>query len=93
VDTLRACNIRKAFMASTGITAENGATQSLSIEFSIKKTAVEHSEQIILMVENRKFGVVSLLTYCPASDIDTIVTDVQPPQDFCRAYGGRIITP
>lgn len=96
IDTLQSFNISKAFMAANGITLQNGATQSTSIEFAIKKSVVERSHDVYLLVENRKFGVVSLYTYCPLDRIDVIVTDAAPTADFSESYrelGGRIISP
>lgn len=96
LDVLKDYNISKAFMASNGITIQNGATQSTSIEFAIKKTVVSRSDKVILMVENHKFGEVSLLTYCNINDIDVIVTDKQPSPEFISAYeavGGSLIYP
>lgn len=96
IDVLQDCNISKAFMAANGITVQNGATQSTSIEFAIKKSVVNKSEHIYLMAESRKFGTVSLLTYCPLEKIDVIVTETLPDDAFCDAYrelGGRIVAP
>lgn len=96
IDVLQSCNISKAFMAANGVTVQNGATQSTSIEFAIKKSVVERSHDVYLMVESRKFGGVSLFTYCPLDRIDMIITEAPPPEDFAEAYhelGGRIICP
>lgn len=96
IDVLRNCNIGKAFMAANGVTVQNGATQSTSIEFAIKKSVVERSSSVYLMVEHRKFGTVTLLTYCTLDRIDAIITEKLPPKAFQEAFlelGGRIVTP
>ena len=96
IDVLQSFNISKAFMAANGITLQNGATQSTSIEFAIKKSVVERSHSVYLMVESRKFGAVSLFTYCPLDRIDVIITEEAPPDDFSDAYhelGGHIAWP
>ena len=96
IDVLSDCNISKAFMAANGVTVQNGVTQSTSIEFAIKKTVVAHSDRVFLMMESRKFGAVSLLTYCRLDQLDAIVTEKLPPQDFLdtfAALGGRVIMP
>ncbi len=95
IDVLHDCNISKAFMAANGLTVQNGATQSTSIEFAIKKAVVARSDRIFLMLESRKFGAVSLLTYCKLEQIDTIVTDKMPPSEIVDAFtalGGHIVT-
>lgn len=96
IDVLKYYNINKAFMAANSVTVQNGAMQSTSIEFAIKKTVVSRSDTIILMVEGHKFGEVSLLTYCDLDDIDMIVTDRKPFPEFVEAYeamGGTLIVP
>jgi DeoR family myo-inositol catabolism operon transcriptional repressor len=96
IDALENCNISKTFMAANGITIANGATQSTSIEFAIKKNVVAHSDMIYLMVENKKFGAVSLFTYCKIDEIDAIITEKLPSNEFVDAFsavGGIILTP
>ena len=94
IDVLRDFNIGKAFMAANGMTIQNGATQSTSIEFAIKKAVVARSNKVYLMIESRKFGETTLLTYCLPDKIDKIITERLPDEAFCQAYseiGGEII--
>ena len=89
-------NISKAFMACTGFTIENGATQAISDEFAIKKCAALKSDRVILMAENQKIGTVCFLTYAKASRFSTIITDKEPNERFSKAFtdlGGEIIVP
>lgn len=88
IDALADCNISKAFMSGNGVTLRHGVMQSTPIEFAIKKTVVAHSDQVYLMVENRKFGMVSLLTYCQLDQVNVIITEAQPDQAFVDAYAG-----
>ncbi len=95
IEVLEDFNIGKAFMAANGLTVENGATQSTSIEFAIKKMVVGCSKEVVMMLESRKFNVVSLMTYCKLEQIDRIITDALPPEDFQREYaltGGTLVT-
>ena len=96
IDVLENCNVSKAFMAANGITIANGATQSTSIEFAIKKNVVSRSDTIFLMAESKKFGAVSLLTYCKIDEIDAIITEKLPSKEFIDAFslaGGKIYIP
>ncbi len=91
LDTL---NIHKAFMACTGLSLHDGATNSFSAEYTNKKIAVRKADQIYLLVNSSKFGASTLMTYCPLSDIDCIITDKLPDETFCRTvseYGNSII--
>lgn len=77
-------NVKKAFMAATGITPENGATNSSPEETCIKEMAVKKSLQNYLLADSSKFGVVSLLTYCSISDLTGIITNQKPDDAFCE---------
>lgn len=77
-------NIKKAFLAATGITLDNGATNSSPEETCIKEMAVKKSTEKYLLADSSKFGVISLLTYCGINDFTGIVTDVEPEEDFCE---------
>jgi len=92
-DILKEYNIRKAFMAATGLTIQNGATQAASYEFAIKEAAAKKSDLVYLMIESQKIGRVCLLTYCTTDKIDAIITEKMPNADFMEKYsavGGRV---
>lgn len=87
-------NISKAFMSSTGITIKNGVTNSSQFEYEVKKTAIERSKEVILLVDNSKLGVISLMTYCELESIDTLVTNGKLPKeytDFFQKNNHRIL--
>lgn len=75
VDFLRNYNISKCFMASTGVSIEKGVTNSSPLEFEIKRSVINQSNEVILLVDHSKFEKVSLMTYCDLSDIDIFITD------------------
>ena len=80
---LSSYNIQKAFLSATGITLENGATNSSPEETCIKEMAVKKSMEKYLLADSSKFSSVSLLTYCDVKDLTGIVTDQKPDADFC----------
>ena len=43
------------------------------------------ADQIYLLVDSSKFGASTLMTYCPLSEIDCIVTDKLPEPSICEA--------
>ncbi|MBS6956706.1 MAG: DeoR/GlpR transcriptional regulator [Enterocloster asparagiformis] len=91
---LDALNIHKAFMACTGLNVHDGATNSFSAEFTNKKIAVRKADQIYLLVDSTKFGASTLMTYCPLSDIDYVITEKMPDQAFREAiegYGNSLV--
>ena len=91
---LETLNIHKAFMACTGLSINDGATNSFSSEYTNKKIAVRKADQIFLLADSSKFGVSTLMTYCPLSDIDYVVTDRLPNPPFVqliKEYGNSVI--
>ncbi len=81
---LSSYNIHKAFLSATGITLENGATNSSPEETCIKEMAVKKSMEKYLLADSSKFSSVSLLTYCEVKDLTGIITDQRPDSDFCE---------
>jgi len=92
--TLRHFNIQKAFMATTG-TTENRVTNSFSNELEIKQTAMEISQEKILLLTREKFGRPGLINYASFSDFQTIVADRMPDEPWrssLKESGARVIT-
>lgn len=93
-NVLEKYNISKAFMATTGLTLENGATQVVDFERAIKTEAVNKSDRVIFMLESEKVGKVCLYTTCEAKNINTIIIDKMPDDAFVEGFsklGGSII--
>lgn len=90
---LRRYNIKTAFMAATGISAQ-GATNSFPLEYEIKREAIERSEKSVLLVAREKFGVTGLMTFAPLSAFSAVVTDQAPAPEDCERIeqaGGELI--
>lgn len=75
VKTLEKYNINKAFMASSGILENGTITNSLPLEFEIKKAAIAKSEEVYLMIDAGKYGKSALLTYAVMEDLTGIIVD------------------
>ncbi|SDZ41712.1 DeoR family transcriptional regulator, myo-inositol catabolism operon repressor [Evansella caseinilytica] len=79
---LQPYNIDKAFMASTGISLQNGITHASPFENEIKKEALSAAEQSFLLIDHTKFNQHALLTYAPLSAIHHIITDAAPDKQL-----------
>jgi DeoR family myo-inositol catabolism operon transcriptional repressor len=82
MELLKAYNINKAFMASTGVSLTNGVTNSSPLESEIKQTVVEQSTKVFLLVDHFKFDKYALMTYCDLKDIDYLITDALPNENY-----------
>lgn len=85
-DNLGQFNIAKAFMASTGISIKNGATNASPEECAIKRTAIKHCNESILLIDQSKYDITALMSYCSLDQIDTLITDVSPPQEYAEFF-------
>lgn len=87
---LKTFNITKAFMASTGVTIENGLTNASAEEYVVKKAVIQNSRTHFLLSDHTKFGKFALMTYCRMNEIQHIVTDMplgDEYEEYCREYG------
>lgn len=81
---LRKYHIHKAFMAATAVSLTNGVTNSSSLEYEIKRTALQQSEAAYLLVDAAKFDRTAMLTYAQLADFSGVITDVRPPEPYCE---------
>ena len=70
-----------AFMAAIGASF-SGVTNSSPLEYSIKKSAVGHTQRAVLLITGEKFGVTSLLSYASLSQFNAVYTNSAIPQEY-----------
>jgi len=68
-------NIDITFASCSGISIEHGITDYGIGEVEVKKHMMKRSQQIIVVADSSKFGMVSLLNVCDLDKISMIVTD------------------
>lgn len=93
---LKDFNISKCFLAATGISLENGATNASPMEGDIKKYLTKHSKVKILLVDSTKLNQVSLVTFSNLKDMDYIISDKKMPEeyeDYFKENDVKLITP
>lgn len=81
VKYLKSYNIKKAFMACTGI-SDLGVSNASLEEYEIKKEVINQSSEKFLLVDNSKFGVNSLMIYSEIDQFDYIITDKKPKEHY-----------
>lgn len=89
-------NISKIFLASTGISLENGATNASIAENEIKRKLMTKSGQKFLLIDASKLDVASLVSFTPLSALDYLIIDSLPPQkyvSYCQEHHIKLITP
>lgn len=70
-----------AFMSTKGFIPGEGTFESTMGTLRIKQIIAEHCGKLILLIDHSKFGQRSLCKVLDVSQVQTIVTDWQAPQD------------
>ncbi|WP_152655879.1 DeoR/GlpR family DNA-binding transcription regulator [Oceanobacillus sp. CFH 90083] len=83
-DVIQKYNFNKAFMASTGISLDKGITNSSPLETQVKSNVIKKSEQVFILVDHTKFNKYALTTYCSFEDIDYLITNQEPSQEYIK---------
>ena len=83
-------------MGATGVTVENGLSNTTFLEAEIKRSVVAHSNRVVLMADHSKLGHEAPISFCRLSGIVALVSDAPLSDkfsDFCRAHTVRVLTP
>lgn len=96
LDSLSRLSIQTIFISATGVTIENGLTNSTYLEAEIKRSVVQRGNRVVLMADQSKFGHSAVISFCSFEQLYAIVTDRMPPAPYLEAmerYGIRLICP
>ena len=55
-------------------------------EFKIKKTAISRSAECFLLADQSKFDHVSLMTFCEINDLNCVITDAKPSDEYIEYF-------
>ena len=83
-ETIQKYNFNKAFLASTGLSINKGITNSSPLETQVKANVIQKSEQVFILVDQTKFNKYALTTYCDFNDIDYLITNQEPPEEYIK---------
>lgn len=75
----------KMFFSSKGVTKENGILESNEQECGIKQSMLSNSEAKYFLCDSAKIGRVSFAKLTSLSDIDYLITDKTPDEEFVSA--------
>lgn len=86
-------NIKKAFIACSGISLSEGVSHTDLSERIIKQCTISHTKDCCLLVDHTKFDYVAPLFLCDIQKFAAICTDIRPSQpyiDFCKQHNVRL---
>ena len=88
------CDI--SFISCSGVTIENGFTDSSIEQAKLKQQMRKNSNKLAMLCDSTKFGKTYLCTDFNFDDIDYLITDKMPSQDFLNKIAQskcKLITP
>lgn len=82
LDALSRMTIDMIFIAATGVSLENGLTNTTFLEAEVKRVVVKRGKKVALMADHGKFDYSSIITFCNFRDLSYVITDRLPPQAY-----------
>ncbi|MBB3109531.1 DeoR/GlpR family transcriptional regulator of sugar metabolism [Paenibacillus phyllosphaerae] len=86
VSYIQALNIRKAFIAATGVHLQYGFTIYTNDLIDYKRAIMTASEQVFGVVDHHKLGQSALRTFASLSEVTRILTDDGCPPDLAAQF-------
>ncbi len=94
IDFLREINVDKAFMGTTGFSAEKGFMTPSLAEAEVKREMVRSSAEVFIVTDSTKFSRIAFATFAQPGDVDYLITDEGIPEDserFLEESGVRVL--
>ena len=82
VRELERINFSQTFLGVTGYSSRTGFTCGSNDEAILKQTAINQSEQTIVLMDSSKIGVFSTFGVCGLDKIDMVISDGGLPEAF-----------
>lgn len=76
----------KVFLGTTGLSFLHGFSNSNMLEADIKRTCIHRAKQSYIVMDQTKFGQNALFSFSTLQEIDAIITDVQPDEEWVSAF-------
>lgn len=75
-------HLEMVFMSCKGISKDGGIFDSHEVEIEMKKALLEQGNKICLLADHTKFGCVGFSKLADIKEIDTVITDQKPSQEW-----------
>jgi DeoR family fructose operon transcriptional repressor len=77
----------KCFVGANGLTLEEGVSDPLPLEASVKRRMVEVSQEVYVVATHDKLGRVSAQLSVPLAAVDVVITDQGADAAYCARMG------
>ncbi len=83
---IQSVNADKVILSCKGIDMEKGITDANELFAQVKQTMLRHAGKAILAVDYTKFNRIGFSNICGTGDIDLVVTDRKPSQEWLACF-------
>ena len=83
---LKDLNSDKAFISTSAISIKAGLTEPNPQQAFIKKIMLENAQQKILLADSSKYDVIALNRICDLSDLDIVISDNKPDNEYFHFF-------
>lgn len=81
-DGLRSYHVDKAFISTNGVSIDSGLTDAQPEWARVHRIVFQSADRTVLLADQSKFGIVSLMTVAPLSKVSVLVTNAEPPNPY-----------
>ncbi|WP_084074862.1 DeoR/GlpR family DNA-binding transcription regulator [Demequina sp. NBRC 110052] len=75
-----------ALIAVGGATIEGGFATSNLAEAGVMRDMMDHADKVGILIDSTKFHRKLFATFAALGDVDYVITETEPPEDFTRAF-------
>lgn len=86
IDFISSFNCDALFFSCHGFTVEGGPMEGTIDQQRCKGAMLKHSKTHILLADHSKFGSTFVASVCPLTDLDIVITDKEPSQEYLEAF-------
>lgn len=93
-DTLRRLHVNKLILGCGGLTPERGLAYFDIDEAEVRRAMIDIADEVIVVMDDSKFGRTETVSMAQLSDVDVIVTNAEPPaayQKLCADNGVDLV--
>ena len=84
--TIQEYHLDMVFISCKGMSMEGGIFDSHELEADVKKSLIERGHKVYLLADHSKFGRVAFMKLTDLDQIDVVVTDQKPSDEWMRLF-------
>ena len=85
-NSIEAFNADKVILSCKGLDMQKGVTDANELFTQVKKNMLASAKQKILAVDRTKFNRIAFSQICSITDLDIVVTDVKPSEEWLSYF-------